>query len=77
MPVVAPTTPKNVPTAPVIAFTVPVITPTAFISGIDSDISVDRLQYFETSAANGQNVNKAVECLLDKVSTTLIIARAI
>ena len=26
-----------------------------------------RLTYFETSAATGQNVNKAVECLLDKV----------
>ena len=26
-----------------------------------------RLAYFETSAATGQNVSKAVECLLDKV----------
>ena len=28
---------------------------------------LSRLSYFETSAATGQNVNKAVECLLDKV----------
>ena len=26
-----------------------------------------RLPYFETSAANGQNVSKAVDCLLDRV----------
>ena len=26
-----------------------------------------RLTYFETSAATGHNVSKAVECLLDKV----------
>ena len=29
--------------------------------------SVDRLSYFETSAATGLNVSKAIDCLLDQV----------
>ena len=30
-------------------------------------LDIYSLPYFETSAASGQNVNKAVECLLDRV----------
>ena len=38
-----------------------------FLFAMWRPLSVDRLSYFETSAATGLNVSKAIDCLLDQV----------